>query len=72
MIKEGKLEVAVKLFELNVEEYPESANTYDSLGETYKENGQIDLAIKNYKKSLELNPENKNAREMLRQLNENK
>ena len=68
MIKEGKLEVAVKLFELNVEEYPESANAYNSLGEVYMKNGQIDLAIESYGRSLELNPDNNNAREMLRQL----
>ena len=68
MIKESKLKEAVKLFELNVEEYPESANAYDSLGEAYMKNGQIDLAVKSYESSLELNPENDNAREMLRQL----
>jgi CubicO group peptidase (beta-lactamase class C family) len=68
MIREGKLEVAVSLFKLNVEEYPESANAYDSLGEAYKRIGQIDLAIESYERSMELNPENDNAREMLRQL----
>jgi CubicO group peptidase (beta-lactamase class C family) len=68
MIKESKLKEAVKLLELNVEEYPQSANAYDSRGKAYMKNGQIDLAIKSYERSLELNPENKNAREMLRQL----
>jgi tetratricopeptide (TPR) repeat protein len=68
MIREGKLEVAVSLFRLNVEEYPESANAYNSLGEAYKRIGQIDLAIESYERSMELNPENDNAREMLRQL----
>ena len=68
MIREDKLQEALRLFELNVEEYPESANAYDSLGEAYMENGQIELAIANYKRSLELNPENENAREMLKRL----
>lgn len=68
MIREGKLEAAVKLFELNVEEYPESANSYDSRGEGYMLNGQNDLAIESYERSLELDPENENAREMLRRL----
>jgi CubicO group peptidase (beta-lactamase class C family) len=72
MIKEHKLEEAIKLLKLNVEEYPESANAYDSLGEAYNKNGQIDLAIECYKKSLELNPDNKNAREILRQLEDNR
>ncbi len=68
MIKEDKLGEAVTLFKLNVEEYPESANAYDSLGEAYMITGQKELAIKNYTKSLELNPDNTNATEMLRQL----
>lgn len=68
MIKEDKLEEAIKLFKLNVEEYPESANVYGSLGEAYKKNGQIDLAIESYERSLELNPDNNNAREILRQM----
>ena len=72
MIKENKLEEAIKLFKLNVEEYPESANVYDSLGEGYMNNGQIDLAIENYERSLELNPDNNNVREILRQLKGNK
>jgi len=68
MIKENKIEAAIKLFKLNVKEYPESANAFDSLGESYYVNGQKELAIKNYEKSLELNPENTNAKEMLLQL----
>lgn len=72
MIRENKLEEAIKLFKLNVEEYPESANVYDSLGEAYKNTNQVKLSIKNYEKSLELNSDNNNAREMLRQLKGNK
>lgn len=72
MIRENKLEEAIKLFKLNVEEYPESANVYDSLGEAYKENGQIELAIECYERVLELNANNNNAREMLRHLKGNK
>jgi CubicO group peptidase (beta-lactamase class C family) len=68
MIKENKLENAIHLFELNIEEYPNSANVYDSMGDIYRINGQINLAIKNYEKSLELNPDNSNAIEMLKQL----
>ena len=68
MMKEGKLGEAVKLFELNVEEYPESANAYDSCGEAYMKSGQSDLAVERYARSLELNPENHNAREMLSKL----
>jgi cytochrome c-type biogenesis protein CcmH/NrfG len=48
--------------------YPESANTYDSLGEAYMIHGDKELAIKNYKKSLGLDSSNKNALEKLEQL----
>jgi cytochrome c-type biogenesis protein CcmH/NrfG len=54
---------------LCVEEYPESYNAYDSLGEAYMNNGEKDPAIKNYQKSLQLNPKNVNAVEMLKKLN---
>ena len=70
MIKENKLEEAIKLFKLNVEEYPESANVYDSLGEAYMVNKEYALAIKNYQKSFELNPNNTNAKSMVNQINE--
>jgi CubicO group peptidase (beta-lactamase class C family) len=62
---------AIRMFQLNVELYPQSWNVYDSLGETYMNNGDRDLAIQNYKKSLELNPDNSNGREMLKKLEAN-
>ncbi len=58
-------EIAIRIFKLNVEVYPESANVYDSLGEAYMEAEKRKLAIQNYRKSLELEPDNKNARLML-------
>jgi CubicO group peptidase (beta-lactamase class C family) len=61
-------EVAIRIFELNTHEYPNSSNVFDSLGEAYMEDGQIELAIKNYERSLELNPDNKNAVLMLEKL----
>jgi CubicO group peptidase (beta-lactamase class C family) len=63
MLKEDRLAAAIKLFELNVEEYPESANTHDSLGEVYLIDGQTERAIASYERSLELNPGNRNAAE---------
>ena len=68
MIRVNKIENAIKLFEVNVKEYPESSNVYDSLAEAYLKDEQIDLAIKNYTKALELDPTNDNAKEMLKKL----
>jgi CubicO group peptidase (beta-lactamase class C family) len=59
---------AIEVFRLNVELYPQSSNTYDSLGEAYMESGNKEEAIRNYKKSLELNPANANAVERLKKL----
>jgi len=61
---------AIKLFMLNVDAYPDSSNVYDSLGEAYAENGDIESAILNYEKSLELNPDNKAGAEKLEKLRE--
>lgn len=55
---EKNLPVALSLFKLNMEQFPNSSNVYDSYGEALAKNNQKDLAIENYKKSLELNPGN--------------
>jgi tetratricopeptide (TPR) repeat protein len=64
-LRAGRTSDAIDLFKYYVESYPESANSYDSLGEAYMKAGEKDLAIENYTKSLELNPDNHNARDML-------
>lgn len=59
---------AIDIFKLNIEEYPEAFNVYDSLGEAYMGNGDNALAMQNYERSLTLNPNNTNAVEMLKKL----
>ena len=49
-----KNEIAINLFKRNVEAYPKSANVYDSLGDGYKANNQLEMAKENYKKAVEL------------------
>nr|NQU91710.1 serine hydrolase [Bacteroidota bacterium] len=67
-LNKNNFSVAISVFRLNVEIYPNYANGYDSLGEAYMKNKQKDLAILYYEKSLELNPDNGNAKEMLEKL----
>jgi len=43
------------LFKLNVANYPESFNVYDSLGDFYAANEEKEKAIENYEKSVSLN-----------------
>ena len=69
MIRKNKFKEAIRIFQLNVEAYPNSANTYDSLAEGYMDNGENALAVANYEKSLQLNPKSRNAVLMLQKLN---
>lgn len=59
---------AIRIFRLNVELHPESANVYDSLGEAYMEAGDKGSAARNYQRSLELDPKNRNAMDRLAKL----
>lgn len=68
LIAAKQFKEAIGIFELNVERYPKSANTYDSLAEGYMDAGEKGLAIENYEKSLQLNAKNGNAVGMLRKL----
>ena len=61
LLGQKKATEALSIFKLNVTLYPESANTYDSLGEVQELMGDKENALLNYKKSLALNPENKSA-----------
>jgi predicted Zn-dependent protease len=68
LLQAERVEDAIKVFQLNIEAYPENANGYDSLAEAYAAKGEKTLAIKNYAKSLELDPNNASAVEKLNQL----
>ncbi len=65
---EGDVQTAIRIFELNVEAYPDAFNTYDSLGDAYMEAGNNERSIANYRRALELNPGFDNARQMLKRL----
>ncbi len=64
---EEKVDESIAIFELNVDEFPDSWNAYDSLGEARMKNGEREKAIALYEKSIELNPDNDNG---ITQLNE--
>jgi tetratricopeptide (TPR) repeat protein len=70
LLSEENTDAAIAIFKLNVGEFPESSNTYDSLGEGYMKQGNNEKAIVNYKKSVELNPNNTNGIEILKTLGE--
>jgi len=64
-----KLKEAIRVFQLNVEAYPQSSNVYDSLAEGYMDDGNKPQAIANYQESIRLNPNNRGAVKMVQKLN---
>lgn len=70
VLQAGNAKQAISVFRLNVQAFPESGNTYDSLGEAYLSAGDTTLAIENYRRSLALDPQNKNAEEVLKRLHD--
>jgi CubicO group peptidase (beta-lactamase class C family)/Tfp pilus assembly protein PilF len=65
LMRGGMEERALELFEFNTRIFPESWNTWDSLGEAHINLGHKEEAIRAYKKSLELNPDNEAAEKMI-------
>jgi tetratricopeptide (TPR) repeat protein len=59
---------AIAIFRLNIEEYPDAWNPYDSLGEAYMRAGDLESAIGFYERSLELNPDNTGGKAMLERI----
>ena len=68
LLRKHKFPEAIRIFELNVEAYPQSSNVYDSLAEACLAAGNKPQAIANYEKALHLNPKNRNAAEILQKL----
>ena len=56
LLRGKQVDSAIEIFKLIVEEYPASANPYDSLGEAYVAAGQKELAIESYEKALKIDP----------------
>jgi hypothetical protein len=69
LLQADKYKQAIRIFQLNVEAYPQSGNTWDSLAEAYMDDGDKAQAIANYQRSLRINPRNANAVKMLQKLN---
>ncbi|MCU7547533.1 DUF2911 domain-containing protein [Chitinophagaceae bacterium LB-8] len=56
LLASGEIDKAIEMFKLNTQRHPQSANTWDSLGEGYATKGDKKNAIANFKKSLSMNP----------------
>ena len=65
LMGQGKLRNAICVFKLATELYADSANTYDSLAESYEAAGEKALAVAIYTRSLALDAGNDHARSRL-------
>ena len=54
LLETNKIKDAIKIFELNVEEFPDYANGYDSLGDGYLANNDEEKTIEVWEKAVEL------------------
>jgi tetratricopeptide (TPR) repeat protein len=55
-LQAGKADMAIAVMAFNTAQYPNSANTWDSLGEAYAAKGDPANAILNYEKALKIDP----------------
>ncbi|WP_166437012.1 serine hydrolase [Niastella caeni] len=63
-----KMSAAIKILELNAQEYPTNATVFEDLGEIYKLNGNKKEALENYEKALQVDPKNEHAKWMVEKL----
>ncbi|WP_347220012.1 serine hydrolase [Chryseobacterium sp.] len=68
LLRNKKIDEAIKIFTLNINEFPDLANAYDSRGEAYFDKKDYPASKADYQKVLELEPTNQNAKEMLRKI----
>lgn len=68
LMARNEVSSAIAIFQLNIQLFPEKANTFDSLGEAYLTAGDTLNAIKNYQETLRLNPDNLNAVQVLQRI----
>ena len=54
LLQANRIDEALIFFKKNVENFPNSSNVYDSLGEAYEKNGQFKQAAQNYEKAYKL------------------
>ena len=68
LLENGEIDAAIKVFDLNAETFPLSANTWDSLAEAVMTKDDHESAIRYYRVSLKLDPESNNAAQMIKRM----
>ncbi len=67
-LKKNEFDKAIKVFQLNTEIHPNSADGFDSLAEAYYNNGQLDKSLQNYEKAIAIDTEYENAKRMIKKI----
>jgi predicted negative regulator of RcsB-dependent stress response len=67
-IMEKQYDKAHTLLKRNTDNYPDSPNVYDSMGEILLLEGDTTGALDNYERSLKLDPGNENAGNIIKRL----
>jgi tetratricopeptide (TPR) repeat protein len=70
LMGDSDLAGSIRVLKLNAEEFPASANVWDSLGEACMKAGDMKLAEQYYQKVLTLDPGSENAKQMLKKIKE--
>jgi len=68
LLAEKNIDKALEFFKKNVQNYPQSANVYDSYAEALLAKGDKKNAMLNYEKAFQLDPTNTTARDIANKL----
>jgi transglutaminase-like putative cysteine protease len=68
LLKENRIDEAIKVFLKNVKEYPDSFMANDALAETYLKIGKNGQALKYFQIAVDLNPEYEYGKNMIEEL----
>jgi len=66
-----KMPAAIKILELNTQEYPNSSSAFENLADAYKRSGKKQEAIEAYEKAVQLDPKNAHAKWLLEKMKAN-
>jgi tetratricopeptide (TPR) repeat protein len=68
LLRENDIDKALEFFKKNIENYPQSANVYDSYAEALLVKGDKKNAMINYEKAFQMDPTNTAARDIVNKL----
>jgi CubicO group peptidase (beta-lactamase class C family) len=68
LLREKHVDEAIRVFQMNIEAFPASANAQDSLGEAYEIAGNKAAAVAAYERAVKLDPKMSHAADALKKL----